>query len=540
MSRAADAGTSGSARDASRRSLERRTLRRDAALRRYRQRQNVRLRRGDHTRRARRRPRDRARSRDLADAANGAPLRSGVRRARRGAAFGALGARALRRVAGVPARRDRRRRRRSQRRLRAAARRASARRRRSRTNRRTNKTSFRAITPSPWRASACAARAACWCWAARRRRSRATPPRRAGKIGLDRTAAARDELPLPAVRVVDMAEEFEAGNRRDLQRAAGASAGASGSSAARRACCSSIGAAARASCLCRSCGSVPQCPRCSVSLAVASQRRAAALPLLRFSDGRSRAVVRACGSERFASSASAPKRWPKRCARLFPQARVMRMDSDYDDARRRSRAHPARRSKTTATCWSARRWSPRGSIIPTVTLAAVVAADIGLHVAGFSRRGTQLRADRAGLRPQRTRARRARRSCKRTRPTHPAIVFAAAQHDYAAFAARELRRTCGAGLSAGAAAGVSRRHRAQPRSNARAGGRARTRELLESVELARCWGRRLIRSRESTASGDFGSRSKRGKPACFGRRFAPAFCRRARRPRTRFAINVDP
>ena len=110
--------------------LDTRSLRRDAALRRDGQRQDLRVCRGDQAGRARRRPRDRARPRDLAHAADRAPLRRELRRSRGGAAFGALGARTLRCVAGLRARRDRRRRRSAQRRLRAACRRAALRGRR--------------------------------------------------------------------------------------------------------------------------------------------------------------------------------------------------------------------------------------------------------------------------------------------------------------------------------------------------------------------------------------------------------------------------
>ena len=86
-----------------------------------------------------------------------------------------------------------------------------------------------------------------------------------------------------------------------------------------------------------------------------------------------------------------------------------------------------------------------------MTLAAVVAADLGSATSGFSRRRTQLRVDRAGLRAQRARA--ARRGDR-------ADLCAGTSRGSAlrrgttttGFAAAELRGTSGGRLSAGAAA----------------------------------------------------------------------------------------
>ena len=107
--------------------------------------------------------------------------------------------------------------------------------------------------------------------------------------------------------------------------------------------------------LCRNCGNVPECTRCSVSLSVHRQRRSAALPLLRPSvaDSKRLSELRQRDDPRVRSRHRARG---GRSERLFPQARVVRMDLDTttrvgDHARILDEFEP------TATSWSARKWS---------------------------------------------------------------------------------------------------------------------------------------------------------------------------------------
>ena len=179
-----------------------------------------------------------------------------------------------------------------------------------------------------------------------------------------------------------------------------------------------------------------------------------------FQDAASGACARRAGWRPSASSGSAPKRSSEEVRRLFPSARVMRMDSD-STTRVGDHARIWRSSKKQATCSSERRWSPRDSIIPRSRWSAsspptsdcmlpdfrAAERSFGLiaQVCGRSGRRAPGRGDRADLRT------RASRHC-RSPP----------RHDYDGFARTRTGGTRSRRVSAGATAGLSRRHRAQP------------------------------------------------------------------------------
>ena len=151
----------------------------------------------------------------------------------------------------------------------------------------------------------------------------------------------------------------------------------------------------------------------------------------------------------------------------------------------------------------------KGLDYPTVTLAAVVAADLGLHLPDFraAERSFALIAQVCG---RSGRARRGEAIVQTYAPEHPAIRFAAA-HDYEGFAEAELRERAAAGFPPARAPDLPGHHRA--RSAARRGSRAtRMRRCCASGRSWRCWARRRIRSRGSTTNGAIGSRSNEPKP----------------------------
>ena len=79
--------------------------------------------------------------------------------------------------------------------------------------------------------------------------------------------------------------------------------------------------------LCETCGTVEQCPHCSVTLTLHRRRNALVLPPVRPRGAcRRRARVRQRGAAR--SSASAPSASRPRCSARFPDARVARLDRD--------------------------------------------------------------------------------------------------------------------------------------------------------------------------------------------------------------------
>lgn len=151
-----------------------------------------------------------------------------------------------------------------------------------------------------------------------------------------------------------------------------------------------------------------------------------------------RPILRAC--ERCASEAvkefgAGTQRVAEEVARLYPGARVVRMDSDtttrVGDHARLLDAFGAEGDILVGTQMVA-----KGLDFPTVTLVGVVAADIGLHAPDFraSERTFGLVTQVCG-RSGRTRPGEA--IVQTYSPRHPAIVFASA-HDYEGFARAEL------------------------------------------------------------------------------------------------------
>ncbi len=173
--------------------------------------------------------------------------------------------------------------------------------------------------------------------------------------------------PLPDVRVVDLRKEFEAGNRgifsSALVQALGARLERGEKSLLfvnRRGSGSSL--------LCRSCGNAPQCPRCSVALAVHRGERLLRCHYCDYQGPIPRACP-ACGFERIAELGVGTERVAEEVLRLFPQARVFRMDSDtttrIGDHARILDAFEAQGDVLVGTQMVA-----KGLDYPTVTLAA--------------------------------------------------------------------------------------------------------------------------------------------------------------------------
>ena len=186
--------------------------------------------------------------------------------------------------------------------------------------------------------------------------------------------------------------------------------------------------------LCRTCGSVPDCPRCSVSLTV---HRRAGILRCHYCDYRERIPLhcRHCGSDAVKEFGFGTQRVEDEIRRLFPQARVVRMDADtttrIGDHARLLTAFAREGDVLVGTQMVA-----KGLDFPDVTLVGVVAADIGLHVPDFrsSERVFALISQVCG---RSGRATPGDAVVQTYAPDHPAIRHAAA-HDYAGFADREL------------------------------------------------------------------------------------------------------
>ena len=256
---------------------------------------------------------------------------------------------------------------------------------------------------------------------------------RAGKIGLIELPQRATQLPLPAVRVVDLAQEFESGNRRTFSSTLVQAL----ADRIKRREKSVLFVNRRGSAgfvLCRSCGHVPECPRCSVSL---SAHRSEGLLRCHYCDFQTSIPTKcpACGLETIRELGIGTEAVADEVTKLFPGARVLRMDSDTT-TRVGAHARILNAFETDGDVLVGTQMVAKGLDYPEVTLAAVVVADIGLHVPDFraAERSFALIAQVCG---RSGRARAGEAIVQTYAPAHPAIEFAA-RHDYDGFAAREL------------------------------------------------------------------------------------------------------
>lgn len=264
---------------------------------------------------------------------------------------------------------------------------------------------------------------------------------------LESYAAAREnrielfELPvratrqsMPSVRVVDMAKEFEAGNRRIFSTALTQAL----DERLRRSEKTVLFVNRRGSAgflLCRACGSVPECARCSVSLSV---HRAEGLLRCHYCDAQQAlpAACQACGSDTIREFGVGTQRVAEEVQRLYPDARVIRMDSDTT-TRIGDHARLLDDFASNGDVLVGTQMVAKGLDFPTVTLVGVIAADIGLHMPDFraAERTFALITQVCG---RSGRARPGEAIVQTYSPDHPAVVHAA-QHDYEAFAQGELQ-----------------------------------------------------------------------------------------------------
>ena len=267
----------------------------------------------------------------------------------------------------------------------------------------------------------------------------ATPPLESyesalrGKVELVTLRTRATAQPMPHVHIVDLAKEFETGNKRIFSTALAQALGVR----IERGEKSVLFVNRRGSggfVLCRSCGHVPQCPRCDTSL---TAHRSEGLLRCHYCDFQMPLpkICPECGLETIREFGVGTERVVEEVARLFSDARVVRMDSDtttrVGDHARLLDEFGERGDVLVGTQMVA-----KGLDFPTVTLVGVVAADVGLHIPDFraAERTFDLVAQVCG---RSGRAREGEAIVQTYSPTHPAIVFAAA-HDYDGFARGEL------------------------------------------------------------------------------------------------------
>jgi len=249
-------------------------------------------------------------------------------------------------------------------------------------------------------------------------------------VRLDRRATASA---LPVVHVVDLAAEFERGNRRifstTLVSALGARLAAGQKTVLfvnRRGSSSFM--------LCRACGVVPNCLRCSTSYTI---HRVEGLLRCHLCDAQRPipATCPACAGGPIREFGVGTQKVALETTALFPDARVVRMDSDTT-TRVGDHARLLDEFATRGDVLVGTQMVAKGLDFPTVTLACVVAADIGLHAPDFraAERTFDLLVQVAGRSGRRGPG---EAIVQTYTPQHPAIVHAAT-HDYDGFAAAEL------------------------------------------------------------------------------------------------------
>jgi primosomal protein N' (replication factor Y) len=263
---------------------------------------------------------------------------------------------------------------------------------------------------------------------------------KAGRFPVVRMLERATAQPLPAVRIVDMGAEFASGNRRVFSSALTEALAERIARREKTVLFINRRGSARFV-LCRACGHVPECPRCSTSLTV---HRSEALLRCHWCDYQTPLpeVCASCGAGPVREFGAGTQRVADELARLFPEAVVVRMDSDTT-TRVGDHARLLERFAQDGDVLVGTQMVAKGLDFPTVTLVGAVAADLDLHVADFraAERTFALLTQVCG---RSGRARPGEAIVQTYSPEHPAIGFAA-KHDYDGFARGELedRRALG-------------------------------------------------------------------------------------------------
>ena len=254
-----------------------------------------------------------------------------------------------------------------------------------------------------------------------------------GRIALLSLRERATALPLPEVLVVDLRAEYEAGNR-DVFSGALVQALAQRLNCGEKSILLVNRRGSGGSLICRACGNSPQCPRCSVSLSVHRGERLLRCHYCDFQRGLpERCPI--CEAREIAELGIGTERVVAEVVRLFPAARVLRMDSDTT-TRAGDHARLLAAFENEGDVLVGTQMVAKGLDFPTVTLAAVVAADVGLNLPDFraTERSFALIAQVCG---RSGRSRHGEAIVQTFVPDHPAVKYAA-RHDYDGFAALEL------------------------------------------------------------------------------------------------------
>ncbi|MEE8373653.1 MAG: primosomal protein N' [Dehalococcoidia bacterium] len=254
-------------------------------------------------------------------------------------------------------------------------------------------------------------------------------------LGLPERIADGETASLPPVEVIDLRRELKEGNTSILSRSLKHSI--SNALAAREQVMLFLNRRGTATFVqCRDCGFVLRCRRCDVSLTFHTPEE----DLVCHHCNRRTKVPDSCPecrSKRIKFLGAGTQKVEQEVAKVFPQARLLRWDSDVTRGKHSHEQIMAKFLAHEADILIGTQMIAKGLDMPLVTLVGVINADLGLHLPDFrsSERTFQILAQVAG------RAGRGRAGGKAIvqsyRPEHYAIV-AAAEHDYAGFYEQEI------------------------------------------------------------------------------------------------------
>ncbi|UHA75793.1 primosomal protein N' [Paenibacillus sp. 481] len=190
--------------------------------------------------------------------------------------------------------------------------------------------------------------------------------------------------------------------------------------------------------MCRTCGFVAQCPECDISLTYHMKTEHMRCHYCGYTE-RAPSVCPSCESEHIRFFGTGTQRVEEQLARRFPGIRVIRMDVDTTTEKGSHERMLEQFKERKADVLLGTQMVAKGLDFPYVTLVGVIAADSALHMPDFraAEKTFQLLTQVAG---------RAGRHhlpgevfVQTYAPEHYSIMHAS-KHDYAAFAADELRQ----------------------------------------------------------------------------------------------------
>lgn len=187
---------------------------------------------------------------------------------------------------------------------------------------------------------------------------------------------------------------------------------------------------------CRSCGQAMTCPECDITYTYHAKENA----LVCHYCGRRVEIPKTCpncGSKYIRYFGTGTQKIEEEARRLFPKARILRMDLDTTTTKHSHEKILETFGKGEADILIGTQMIAKGHDYPNVTLVGIMAADLSLHTSGYTAAETGFRlmtqaAGRAGRRDD----------CGRVfiqtyQPEHYAVKYAAAQ-DYQGFYAEEI------------------------------------------------------------------------------------------------------